>query len=98
VQTCSLCNTQSPDTSAVCPQCQADLKKFAVSVVTLKRFQANSRVIAVRLAVSGDCCPACREQEGTYAKDQVPSLPSLGCSHKNGCRCFYEPVLSEIYP
>jgi hypothetical protein len=28
----------------------------------------------------------------------VPELPVRGCSHKNGCRCFYEPFLTDIYP
>jgi hypothetical protein len=25
-------------------------------------------------------------------------LPVEGCSHALGCRCFYQPVLDEIYP
>jgi hypothetical protein len=74
------------------------LKEFSSFAVTLKRFQENPRVIAVRLAVSGDSCPACQVYEGTYPKDKVPALPILGCSHENGCGCFYEPVLSEIFP
>ena len=36
-----------------------------------------------------------------YAKQQRlldPTLPVEGCSHGLGCRCYYEPVLTEIYP
>ena len=64
----------------------------------LKRFQENSRVRDVRVVVSADCCPVCAAHEGTYDKEEAPSLPVEGCSHPNGCRCFYEPMLNIIYP
>jgi len=98
VQTCSKCNALSPDEAANCTQCGADLAQWSNTAVALKRFQENSRVIYVRISVAHDCCPACREAEGAYAKDAVPSLPIEGCSHANGCRCFYQPVLDEVYP
>jgi hypothetical protein len=28
----------------------------------------------------------------------IPELPLLHCSHPLGCRSFYEPRLSEIFP
>jgi hypothetical protein len=95
VQTCSKCNAQSPDTSAACVNCNAVLKEFSQTAVTLKRFQENPRVKAVRVSTSNDACPHCYELMKTYPKDKVPALPHRGCSHSNGCRCFYEPVLSE---
>lgn len=64
----------------------------------LKRMQANPRVSKIRIIVANDACPACREREGEYPKDQVPALPTPGCSHALGCRCFYEPALTELYP
>jgi len=64
----------------------------------LKKFQENPRVLHVRLLVSADCCPTCAAQEGTYDKFEAPTLPLEGCSHSMGCRCFYEPMLSIIYP
>ena len=64
----------------------------------LKKFQENDRVRNVRLMVSGDCCPVCTAHEGTYDKNEAPSLPIEGCSHPKGCRCFYEPLLTAIYP
>jgi hypothetical protein len=64
----------------------------------LKKFQSNPRVLSLRVVVSTDCCPACRRVEGTYNKADAPALPVKGCSHENGCRCFYEPMLSEIFP
>lgn len=65
---------------------------------TLERLQKNPRVSKIRIIVAHDACPACREQEGEYAKDDVPALPTPGCSHPLKCRCFYEPTLTEIFP
>lgn len=98
VQTCSKCNTQSPDSATSCNNCQADLREFSTTAVALKRLQMNPRIKNVRLVVAHDCCPACRAAEGTYEKENAPRLPIEGCSHSLGCRCFYEPMLYEIYP
>jgi RNA polymerase subunit RPABC4/transcription elongation factor Spt4 len=98
VQTCSHCFAQSPDNVVICPTCQADLREEATVVVALKKFQANSRVKNIRLVTNKDCCPACQQQAGIYEKDKAPKLPTEGCSHGSGCRCFYEPLLDEIYP
>ena len=98
MQTCSRCDTQSPDTAQTCPNCQADLLEYSKTAVTLKHFQQNPRVLAINVAVQGDACPACQEIQGTYPKDKAPKLPVEGCSHENGCRCFYQPLLEEIFP
>ena len=98
MQTCSKCFTLSPDSAKVCSNCQADLRELSTTAMSLKRILANSRAIAIHLAVPLNACPACRAVEGTYPKDQVPVLPVEGCSEPNGCRGFYEPVLDEIYP
>jgi hypothetical protein len=66
--------------------------------IALRKFQDNDRVKNVRLMVAGDCCPVCTAHEGTYDKHEAPLLPIEGCSHPKGCRCFYEPMLTEIYP
>lgn len=68
------------------------------SQAALTRMQENPRVSKIRLIVGHDACPACREMEGEYLKDHVPPLPTPGCSHPLGCRCFYEPALTEIFP
>jgi hypothetical protein len=98
VQTCSKCNAQSPDTASNCATCQADLRKFSATAIAIKNFIENPRVINIRLVVGADCCPVCAAHEGTYPKDGAPQLPIEGCSHPNGCRCFYEPMLNIIYP
>lgn len=98
MQTCSKCHTQMLDSATKCINCDSELNDWSTTSVALKRLQANPRVNYVRVSVAHDCCPACRDIEGAYAKDAVPKLPVEGCSHSLGCRCFYQPVLEEIYP
>lgn len=98
MQICTQCYTQSPDTASKCSNCQADLSLLSTTAVALQRFQENTRVKYVRVVVSHDCCPACRQTEGAYAKDEAPALPVAGCSHALGCRCFYQPFLDDLYP
>jgi hypothetical protein len=78
--------------------CGADLGVHATTAVALRRLLDNKRVNRVRLIVADDACPACRGAEGEFPKDRVPALPVPGCSHAQGCRCFYQPALVEIYP
>ena len=68
MQTCSRCNTQSPDSTITCPGCGADLKEFSQRQLALRKFQENPRVIAVNVIVHADACPACQEIQGTYPK------------------------------
>jgi hypothetical protein len=95
MQTCSKCNASSPDNAQACINCQADLRQFSATALALKRMQSNPRIKAIRVTVANDACSYCYELMNTYPKDQVPRLPHTGCSHTNGCRCFYEPVLEE---
>lgn len=98
MQICTNCDHQSPDTAQDCENCGRSLAEYSEQAVALRRLQANPRVTNLVVANSGDACPACREMQGTYAKDDAPQLPVEGCSHALGCRCFYEPMLEEIYP
>ncbi len=95
MQTCSKCNATSPDQAQTCVNCQADLNEYSTSAVALNHFLSNPRVKAVRITVAYDACPHCYELLKTYPKNKVPRLPHAGCSHENGCRCFYEPVLED---
>mgnify|MGYP002682627757 CR=1 FL=1 len=74
------------------------LQHDVLVAAALKRLQANPRVTKIRVVVANDCCPVCQSNEGVYDKDKVPPLPTPGCSHHNGCRCTYEPILDQIYP
>lgn len=95
MQTCSKCNASSPDTARTCTQCNASLEEFSATAVALRNLCVNPRVKAIRVSVAQDACPHCFGLLKTFRKDDAPSLPHLGCSHENGCRCFYEPVLEE---
>lgn len=98
VRTCSLCKAQSPDAAPTCRQCGADLSRQSESAVALAKLRANPRVRRIRVIVSHDACPACRKIEQDHAKHEAPDLPVPGCSSPSGCRCWYEPALSEVYP
>ncbi|MBI3362217.1 MAG: hypothetical protein HY023_14025 [Chloroflexi bacterium] len=74
------------------------MTQFSTAAVALAKMRANSRVSMIRVAVNHDCCPACAAAQGAHPKDDVPILPIEGCSGANGCRCHYEPVLTQIYP
>lgn len=74
------------------------LSTCSTTSVARAEMLANPRVVRLRLIVALDACPACREAQRDYAKDSFPELPISGCSHQHGCRCFLEPLLSEIYP
>ena len=98
MQTCSLCNAQSPDSAEFCVECHADLRIYSTANIALKKFIENPRVKYIRLVVAEDACPICAAHQGTYPKDEVPKLPIEGCSSPNGCRCFYEPLIEELFP
>ncbi len=98
MQTCHQCNAQSPDSALYCVNCNADLTEYSTTAVARKEFLANDRVRLVRVLVAADSCPVCQAIEGTYQKDAVPKLPVEGCSRESGCRCFYQPYLTTIFP
>jgi hypothetical protein len=98
VQTCSICHAQSPDPAVLCFSCHSDLREYSTTAMALKRFQSNPRVSMVRISVSANACPVCQQAQGAYPKAKTPRLPIEGCSNGPGCQCYYEPVLTEIYP
>lgn len=75
----------------------ADVVKRAEQKKALENIK-QGLATRVRIMANRDCCPTCRATEGAYEFDDVPELPIEGCSHPNGCRCFYEPVLDRFGP
>ena len=98
MQTCGVCNLQSQDSISACPRCGSNLREKSMTALALRKMQANDRVSLIRVSVAGDCCPACGAVQGAHPKENVPALPVEGCSHAHGCLCYYEPVLTEIFP
>lgn len=58
----------------------------------------NGLATKVRILAHVDCCPFCEAMEGAYSFDDVPVLPHEECSHHDGCRCSYAPVLDQFGP
>ncbi|RMH00368.1 MAG: hypothetical protein D6706_04020 [Chloroflexi bacterium] len=72
-------------------------EKRAEHKKTLEKIK-NGLATRVRILSSRDCCPVCRAVSGAYDFDDVPELPIEGCSHPDGCRCTYAPVLDRFGP
>lgn len=92
MQTCEKCNATAPDNANECSHCKSTLVVSSQTAKALKRLRNNPDVTAIRLSGHPDACPACNNVLKTYSNDDVPVLPNAGCSHANGCRCFYEPI------
>jgi hypothetical protein len=67
-------------------------------VAALKRIREGGVATKVRILANHDSCPVCNAVEGAYEFDEVPELPLEGCSHPQGCRCYYAPVLDRFGP
>ena len=98
MRTCTVCGLQSLDSVRLCARCQSDLDVSSATSVAKRQLSTNPLVTRVRVLASADACPACQSATGEFAKDALPDLPVRGCSHPMGCRCFYEPALSTIFP
>ncbi len=96
MRTCGICQKQSPDETTVCPRCGANLLEESTTAQALKRLRQDGRIAEIRILADRNCCPTCREKVGVYPAGQVPTLPIEGCSHAQGCRCVYEPVLDMV--
>ena len=64
----------------------------------LEKIRSGGIATKVRILANQDSCPVCRTFEGAYDFDDVPLLPLEGCSHPQGCRCHYAPVLDRFGP
>ena len=64
----------------------------------LEKIRSGGIATKVRILANHDSCPVCRTFEGAYDFDDVPLLPHEGCSHPQGCRCHYAPVLDRFGP
>lgn len=71
---------------------------LAENQAALKKIVDGGIATKVRILSWHDCCPVCRTLEGAYDFGEVPELPHEGCSHEDGCRCFYAPVLDRHGP
>lgn len=57
--------------------------------------RARGAIRGVRIITSDDSCPACRATaDKTFLPDDAPIIPIAGCTHPEGCRCAYTPVMT----
>jgi hypothetical protein len=73
-------------------------KKREEHAAALKRIRDGGIATKARILANHDSCPVCNAMEGAYEFDEVPELPLEGCSHPQGCRCYYAPVLDRFGP
>lgn len=73
-------------------------KSAAAHREILEKIRNGGIATKVRILANHDSCPVCNSFDGAYDFDAVPALPLEGCSHPNGCRCFYAPVLDRRGP
>lgn len=74
--------------------------KFASIVIGKKRSQENLKgysknefITRVEIMCNDDSCPKCKAVCGEYLLREAPLLPIKGCTHEDGCRCCYTPVV-----
>ncbi len=57
--------------------------------------KARGAIRGVAVVTGPDSCPACRAHGGAvYLPDEAPIIPIAGCTHPEGCRCAYRPIMS----
>ncbi len=69
---------------------------YAEKTLTAYRLgmKAKGAIIGVRVLVSEASCPTCCAlADQVYTPDTAPHLPHAGCTHPEGCRCAYTPVM-----
>jgi hypothetical protein len=58
--------------------------------------RARGSIVGVRILTSDDSCPDCRALASrVYTPDDAPILPHATCTHPEGCRCAYTPVMRD---
>jgi hypothetical protein len=61
--------------------------------VALENYKRSGVVSQVEIRCTADSCLACKAMSGIYPIGNVPSLPNKNCTHEQGCRCCYLPVV-----
>jgi hypothetical protein len=56
--------------------------------------RAKGAIVGVRVLAAPDSCPECRALgDQIFSPDDAPRLPHAACTHPQGCRCAYTPVM-----
>ncbi len=56
---------------------------------------SHGSIRGVRIDVAPGSCAQCLMYVGkVYQPDDIPRIPLATCSHSEGCRCAYRPVMT----
>jgi MoaA/NifB/PqqE/SkfB family radical SAM enzyme len=57
--------------------------------------RAHGAIHGIRIVSAPDSCSSCQRLAGkVYQPDETPVIPIQECSHPQGCRCVYSPLMS----
>lgn len=59
----------------------------------LRELSKEEFISGVEILCQDDSCPVCKAAAKVYPLDKAPLLPIKGCTHEDGCRCCYSPVV-----
>lgn len=59
----------------------------------LKNYAEMEFVTRVEILCNDDSCRACKAAARKYLIKNAPLIPLNGCTHENGCRCCYSPIV-----
>lgn len=61
--------------------------------------KAHGEIQGVKIITGPDSCLTCKSFADTvYLPDGAPIIPIVGCTHPDGCRCAYTPVMTYEKP
>jgi hypothetical protein len=57
--------------------------------------KAHGAIRGVKIMTGPDSCLTCQSfANSVYSPDEAPLIPIAGCTHPEGCRCAYTPVMT----
>jgi hypothetical protein len=63
------------------------------SQAELRGYSKDEFITHVEIMCNDDSCRKCKAAAGEYLLKEAPLLPIRGCTHEDGCRCSYYPIV-----
>ncbi|MHB1005262.1 MAG: double zinc ribbon domain-containing protein [Chloroflexota bacterium] len=92
---CPACGTANADYADRCKQCGKTLDNYwRRETAQFTRDYDTGFINSVFIMRRADSCPECQKlQNLNYMPWELPRLPHEACTHPEGCRCTYMPVM-----
>jgi hypothetical protein len=92
---CPACGAANADYASKCKQCGKTLDNYwRREMAQFTRDYDTGFINAVFIMRRTDSCPECQKlQNLNYMPWELPRLPHEACTHPEGCRCHYMPVM-----